>query len=73
MESPKMYFSSQFKKRICLCGSANYPVSFKAVLGRERKFGEIWVYFSPWCSICTKAMFISKGSYDYGEPKNVLL
>ena len=27
---------------------------------------------SPWYLVCTKAMFISKGSYGYGEPKNVI-
>ena len=31
MESPKMYSSRRCKKVICLCGSANYPVSYKAV------------------------------------------
>ena len=47
MESPKMYFSTRCKKRIRLCGSANYLVLCKALLDRERKIGEIRVYFSP--------------------------
>ena len=36
---------------------------------------EIWEisgYPSPWYRVCTKAMFISKGSYGCGEPKNVI-
>ena len=36
---------------------------------------EIWEnlgYLSPWYRVCTKAMFISKGSYGCGEPKNVI-
>ena len=59
MESPKMYSSSWCEKRTYLCGSANYPVSFKVVWGREQLLGEIRSYLSPWCSVCTKAMFIS--------------
>ena len=31
------------------------------------------VYLSPWYRVCTKQMFISKGSYVYGEPKNAIL
>ena len=53
MESPKMYSSSRCKKRTYLCGSANYPVSCKAVQGREWKFGEIRAFLPPWCSVCT--------------------
>ena len=33
---------------------------------------EIRGYLSPWYRVCTKAMFISKGSYGCGEPKNVI-
>ena len=33
---------------------------------------EIWGYPSPWYRVCTKAMIISKASYGYGEPKNVI-
>ena len=62
IKSPKMYFSSRCKKCTYLCGSANYPVSWKAVQGREQKFGGIQTHHSLWCSICTKEMFMSKGS-----------
>ena len=58
MESPKIY-SCRCKKRTYLCMSANYPVSYNVGYGQEGKFGEIRAYFSPWCSVCTKAMFIS--------------
>ena len=62
MDSPKMYSSRWCKNRTYLCRSANYPVSCKAVYRREGKFREIRAYFLPWCSVCTKAMFISNGN-----------
>ena len=65
-----MHSSSQFKNHTYLCGTASYPVTCKPVQGRERKFAEIRVYLSPWYHVCTKAMFISKGNYRYGEFKN---
>ena len=70
MESAKMHSSCQCKNRTYLCWTANYPVSCEPVSGREWKFGVIRVYLSPWYSVCTKAMFISKGSYRYVESKN---
>ena len=73
MQSPKMHFSNQCKNRTYLCGTANYPVSFQPVQGRERKFQKIRVYLSPWYHICTKAMLISKVSYRNGESKNAFL
>ena len=33
---------------------------------------EISGYLSPWYRVSTKAMFISKGRYGCGEPKNVI-
>ena len=73
MKRPKLYSSSRCKNRTYLCGATNSPISCEAVLGQERKFAEIRVYISPWYHICTKAIFISKGSYGYGESKNVFL
>ena len=73
MESPKIHSFRQCKNRTYLCGTANHPVSCKPVWGRERKFGEILVYLSPWYHVSTKAMFILKGSYTYGESKNAFL
>ena len=73
MKSPKMHSSRQCKRHTYLCGTTNYPVSCESVWGRERKFGEIRVYRSPWYRVCTKPMFISKRSYRYGESKNTFL
>ena len=73
MESPKMYSSCRCKNLTYLWGTANDPVSSKPVQGRERKFAEFRVYLQPGYCICTKAMCISKGSYGYGESKNVFL
>ena len=47
-----------------------YQVSCIAVYGRQWKFGKIRGYQYPWCRVCTNPMFISKGSYGYGEAKN---
>ena len=73
MESPKMYSSRRCKNLTYLCGTVNDPVSKKPVQGRERKFAETRVCFLPWYHVCTKAMFISKGSYRNGESKNLFL
>ena len=73
MERIKMYSACRCKNLIYLCGTANDPVTCKLVYGWERKFAEIQVYNFPWYRVCTKAMFISKGSYGYGESKKVLL
>ena len=44
--------------------------------GRIGPTMEIWDNKGPdiplWYRVCTKAMFISKGSYGYGELKNVI-
>ena len=73
MASPQIHASIRCKTRTYLCGTANYPVSFQPVQGRDWKFEEIRVYLSPWYRVCTKAMIISKGSYRYGESKNAFL
>ena len=54
------------------CGAANYPVSWGAVQGPPRKYEKLRAYQYPWYRVCTNAMVISKGSYGYGEFKNVL-
>ena len=73
MESPKMHLSSRCRNRTYLCGTSNYPVSGNQVQDREQKFVEIRFYLSLWHCDCTKEMFISKGSYRYGESKNPFL
>ena len=47
-----------------------YQVSCIVVYGRQGKFGKIRGCQCPWSRVCTKPMFISKGSYGYGEAKN---
>ena len=70
LESPKMHSSSRCNNCTYLCRTSNYPVSCNPKQGREQKFAESRFYLSPWYRVCTKAMFISKGSYRYGESKN---
>ena len=62
MESPELYSFSRCKNPSYLCWPSNYPVSREAVKGRERKLAKIWEDLSPWYRVCTKAIFISKGS-----------
>ena len=73
MGRTKMDSSSQCKTCTYQCGTGNYPISCKPIWDRERKFGEARVYFSPWYRICTKAMFISNGSFRNGEYKIAFL
>ena len=73
MESRKMHSSCQCKNRTYLCATANYPVSCKTIWGRERKFVEDRVYPSPWYRVCTKAIFIFKGSCRNGDSKHAFL
>ena len=72
MESSKMYCPSRCRYHNHQCGAANYPVSWGAVLGPQRKYAKFQAYQYPWCRVCTNAMVISKGSYGHGEFKNVL-
>ena len=69
MENPKMYSSGRCKKRTYLCRSPNCTVSCKAVYDRKRKFVGIRGYLSPWCSVCTKAMFIPEEAWAMKNPK----
>ena len=68
-EEPKIYFSRRCNKRTYLCGSVNYPESCKAVQIRERNIGEILGYLSPWCSVCTHPLLISKEARVMESPK----
>ena len=72
MESSKMYCPSRCRYRTYQRGAANYPVSWGAVLGPERKVAKFRAYQTQWYRVCTDAMLISKGSYGNGEFKNVL-
>ena len=73
MESLKMYSFRQWKTSVTCAGLQTTPSHVSQYMGRERKFAEIRVYISQWYCVCTKAMFISKGSYGYRDSKNVFL
>ena len=73
MESSKMYCHSRCRNSTYQCWAANYPVSWGAVYGQEWKYAKLRAYLSAWYRVSTRGMFIWKGSYGYGELKNVLL
>ena len=62
MERQEMYSFSRCKNRSYLFGPSNNPVSREVVKGRERKPAQIGEDLSPLYRVCTKAIFISKGS-----------
>ena len=72
MESSKMYCPSRCRYRTYHCVEAKYPVSLGVIQGQEWKYAKLRSYQSLWYSVCIKTMVISKGSYGYGEFKNVL-
>ena len=67
MESSKMYCPSRCRYRTYQLGAANYPMSWGAVQGQQRKFAKVRAYQTPWYRVSTNAMVISKGQF-----KNVL-
>ena len=71
MERPEMYLPSRCKNPTHLYGPSKYPFSYEAVWGREGKLAYIRVDLSPWYRVCTKGIFISEGSYGYGDNGNV--
>ena len=62
MERPEMYSVSRCKIPTYQCGPSSYPVLRKAILGPERKVWEIGTDLWPWYRVCTKEIFIPKGS-----------
>ena len=73
MESSKMCCPSRCRNTTYQCGAANFPVSWGAVQGLKWKYAKFRANVSAWYRVSTRGMLISKGSYGYGEPKNVLL
>ena len=59
--APKMYCPSRCRNSTYQCRAANW------------KYAKVRAYLLTWYGISTREMFISKGSYGYGKPKNVLL
>ena len=53
MVSSKIYCPSRCRNRTYQCGAANYPVSWKAVQGREWKDAKLRAYQSPWYRVST--------------------
>ena len=70
MERLEIHSASRYNHPTYLCGPSKYPVSKEAEEGPERKVGEIVTDRSPWYRVCTKEIFIPKGSYGYGETRN---
>ena len=66
-----MYIVGWCKYRTDQYGTANFQCFVHSASDRQWNIVGIRVNLSPWKFVCTKAMFISKGSYGYGEPKNV--
>ena len=62
MKCPQMYSSSRFKQCTSLCGSANYPISSKAVYRAENgnlgKFGPLFRYGAVFAS--KQCLYIKK-------------
>ena len=73
MENPKMQSLFWCRKPTSQYAPANYPVSCSAVLDRECKFAESRGFLSPRYRVCTNPIYIWKGSYGNGEPKNAIL
>ena len=66
-----MYSPSRCRYSAYYCVTAKHPVSWGVVQGPEWKYAKLRLYQSPLYRVCTKEMVISKGSYGYGEFKNV--
>ena len=72
MENPKILLPSRCNKRTWRYCSANNPDSCTACKADNGNLAKLRSCRSQWYRVCTKAMFISKGSYGYGEPKNAI-
>ena len=74
MESSKMYWPSRYINSTYQCVAANFPVFMGGSIGvrngNMRNFGPSNPHGT---AFYTNELSISKGSYGYGEPKNILL
>ena len=73
MENPKMQSLFWCRKPTSQYAPSNYPVPCSAVLDRQCKFAESRGFLSPRYRVCTNPIYIWKGSYGNGEPKNAIL
>ena len=73
MQSTKILSLGWCKKGTNLFRASNYPSSCVAIQGRECKFRKLRGFLSPWYRVCTKTIFISKGSLRNAEHKNIII
>ena len=81
MENPKMQSLFWCRKPTSQYAPSNYPVPCSAVLDGQAnypvscqcKFAESRGFLSPRYRVCTNPIYIWKGSYGNGEPKNAIL
>ena len=73
MQSPKILSLGWCKKRTNFYFASNYPHSCIAILDRRCKFPKLRGFLSAWYRVCTKAIFISKGSFRDAVPKYIIL
>ena len=52
-------------------GRQNTPSRGRQYRAQNGKFGKFDTDLWPWYRVCTKEIFIPKGSYGYGETRNV--
>ena len=72
MQSPKIISYGWCKKGTNLYGASNYPHSYIAILDRRCNFPKLRSLLSPWCRVCTKTIFILKGSFRDADSKNLI-
>ena len=70
---PKNIIFGLVQKGYNLYGPSNYPHSCIAISGRQYKFPKFRGFLSPWYRVCTKTIFISKGSFRDAEHKNIVI
>ena len=73
MENPKMQSLFWCRKPTSQYAPANDPVSCSALWDGQCKFAESRDFISPRYRVCTNPIYIWKGSYGNGEPKNAIL
>ena len=71
MERPEMYSVSRCNKPTYLFGPSKVPRLEGGSIGPRTESLEIGKDLWQWYRVCTKEIFISKGSYRYGKTRNV--
>ena len=60
------------KNALAVTGLQTARVCLPQYMVNNGSLGKLAATYVPGTAVCTKAMFISKGGYVYGEPKNVI-